>query len=158
MEDFADRTINELVESYPIFVDALKEEYNILANMLDIIFSSCSIKTKDERLIFNNKKIIYKVYDCFFEYQIYKIMEKFRYYKKIENQTEVVAQILRRRRGLNLKINFEYQNLFHKIVDVVYYTMDKTIKIYFAEFIYEIEVEEKYHQDMINLVDVNNRL
>ena len=49
MEDFADRTINELIESYPLFIEAMNDEYDILLNMINIIFSSCSIITKIEK-------------------------------------------------------------------------------------------------------------
>ena len=83
MEDFADRTIDELIESYPLFVDALKDEYDILLNMLNIIFSSCSIITKTEKITRDVKEIECEAFDCFFEYQIHKIMEKYAYYKKI---------------------------------------------------------------------------
>ena len=46
MEDLKDRTINELVESYPMLVDTLNQKYDVLMNIIDIIFSSCSIKLK----------------------------------------------------------------------------------------------------------------
>ena len=36
MDDFADRTINELLESYPLFIDALKDEYDILLYKINI--------------------------------------------------------------------------------------------------------------------------
>ena len=61
MDDFADRTINELVESHSLFVCALKDEYNVISPMIDIIFSSGFMITEK----------IHKTFDCFFEYHIY---------------------------------------------------------------------------------------
>ena len=90
MDDFADRTINELVESHPLFVDALKEEYDILVNMINIIFSCCS-------LIPQMSRKTYYAFDCFFEYQIYKIMEKYTYYEKIRTQLCIIDNINRRK-------------------------------------------------------------
>ena len=105
MEDFADRTISELIESYPMFVDALKEEHDVLMNMIDIIFSSCSIKTKTERFHLHKKHIYYEAFDCFFEYQIYKIMEKYRYYKKIKiKQSLLIKYIIEEMAFFILKI------------------------------------------------------
>ena len=141
MEDFADRTINELVESYPIFVDALKEEYNILTNMLDIIFSSCSIKTKTEKPGPHSNQIIYEVFDCFFEYQIYKIMEKYRYYEKIRNQTFLVERIYRDKQNCDLKISNSFD--FYSIrlgktseLYIDYCSSAKTIDIVFGRYFY----------------------
>ena len=75
MEDFADRTINELIESYPLFLEALKDEYDTFSTITDIIFSSCSIITKIEKIDMYERVIECEAFDCFFEYQIHKIME-----------------------------------------------------------------------------------
>ena len=58
MDDFADRTINELIESHSLFVDALKDEYEILVNMINIIFSSCSIITKTNQIFRSDAKCL----------------------------------------------------------------------------------------------------
>ena len=93
MDDFEDRTISELMESYPLFVDTLKEEFDALANMIDIVFSSCSIITKTEKISRGDRVIECKIFPSFFEYQIYKIIEKYRYYNKIRNQFNIIKNI-----------------------------------------------------------------
>ena len=152
MDDFKDRTINELVESYPIFVDALKEEYGVLMNIIDIVLSGCGIMSKIEipgRLGPHGKDIFCEAFDCFFEYQIYKITEKYRYYKKIRDQAELVEQILIRRNRLDLIINFDIQDIrLFKYMYVSYHPNDKTIEFWLGETVYVIKVEEKYQQDM----------
>ena len=94
MDDFADRTCNELIESYPLFLEAMKDEYDILLNLINIIFSSCSIITKTEIIGRCVKEIECEVFPSFFEYQIYKIMEKYSYYYKIRDQYKIIKQIL----------------------------------------------------------------
>ena len=152
MENFADRTIGELIESYEIFVDTLKEEYDVLLNIIDIIFSSCSIMSKIEDINCDRNLITFEAFDCFFEYQIYKIMEKYRYYRKIRDQAYLVQRIFLSRNYLDLKINCDSKELELKYLYVIYRRNDKTIRIGFDRTHYYIKVEEKYHQDMINLI------
>ena len=154
MDDFADRTINELLESYPLFIDALKDEYDIILNMLNIILSSCSLIPQ---MCPNTDNIPYRAFDCFFEYQIYKIMEKYRYYDKIHTQLRIIeCMYLNRIRGdLKLKSNvdinpFDEPNIFKKLL-MFYSTYNGTIEISFDSKYHSIKVEDKYKQDMLNL-------
>ena len=157
MDDFADRTINELIESYPIFLDALKEEYDVLMNIIDIVFSSCRIMSKTEKPGRMCIIIIREVFDCFFEYQIYKIMEKYRYYKKIRDQVNLVEQILLRRNRLDLKIKIDTQDIRFMYMSVNYISHIKIIEFCFDRTDYVINVEEKYQQDMALLFeDIDN--
>ena len=153
MENFADRTINELIESYPLFLDALKEEHDVLMNIIDIIFSSCSIITKTEKIRWARCVIECEVFDCFFEYQIYKIMEKYRYYKNIKHQAHIVRQIFLNREYLGLKTNCDPKKIDLMYLNVIYHRNDRTIGIGFDRTHYYIKVEDKYHQDMINLIN-----
>ena len=163
MEDFADRTINELIESYPIFVDALKEEYDVLMNIIDIVFSSCSIMSKTEIPGPHSNQITYEVFDCFFEYQIYKIMEKYRYYEKIKYQACHVKHIYDAKDRLDLKISNSSFDFYSKelvtmpFLHICYPLGSEMINIMLSRDIYIIEVEEKYHQDMPRLFNIHKR-
>ena len=93
MDDIDDRTINELIESYPLFLEVMKDEYDILLNLINVIFSSCSIITKTETIGRHSTAIECEVFPSFFEYQIYKIMEKYSYYYKIRKQFNIIRSI-----------------------------------------------------------------
>ena len=159
MDDFADRTINELVESYPLFLEALKDEYDILFPMINIIFSSCGIIKKTEE----NGRTKYEAFDCFFEYQIYKIMEKYTYYNQIRHQLYIIEYINEKKIQGNLKLkSFIDRNLYKpyrpdipRWLFINYERNDDTIEINFEGTLYRIKVEDKYKQDMLNLLEHN---
>ena len=154
MEDFKDRTDDELLECYPLFVDALKEEYDVIMNIIDIIFSSCSIMTKTEKPCWNGIQITCEVFECFFEYQIYKIMEKYRYYREIRNQALQIEHKSAENKYRDININvFAYLLRLRKsyTMYVGYCCDDKIIEIKFNNTIYRIEVHEKYQKDMMEL-------
>ena len=154
MENFADRTIGELIESYEIFVDTLKEEYDVLLNIIDIIFSSCSIMSKIEDINCDRNLITFEAFDCFFEYQIYKIMEKYRYYDKIRNQFKIIRGIYYGLRHDDPKIN-DYSYLYERCRCLIYLRFEQgneVIIIAIDEKNYLIKVEDKYKQDMLNLL------
>ena len=92
MEDFTKRSIDELIEEYPQFVEELNESYEDMVNMFDIIFMSCSIEYRKNKIIY----IHYKVFDCFFEYQFPKLFEKYKQYDRIRNQIELISTIYSR--------------------------------------------------------------
>ena len=112
--------------------------------------------SKTELHNFRGKHIICDAFDCFFEYQIYKIMEKYGYYKKIRDQAEIVEHIFFNRDDLDLTITFDSQNLKLMFMDVYYCSNNKTIGIAFDRTVYIINVEEKYQQDMTNLFNIRN--
>ena len=155
MDDFDDRSINELFESYPLFLEALKAEYDTFSTITDIIFSSCSIITKTEKIDLTKRVIECEAFDCFFEYQIHKIMEKYAYYNKIQTQLYIIEHInshklfgylgLKSVIDRNFYIPANYKRLF-----VYYNTDDDAIFIYFELTHYRIKVEDKYQQDMLN--------
>ena len=155
MDDFADRTINELMESYPLFLEALKDEYDILLNMLNIIFSSCSLI---QQMCCYNHEIPYLAFDCFFEYQIYKIMEKYTYYKKIQTQLYIIEYINERKIVGDLKLknvidrNSLGPDIFKRLY-IQYSRYNNEIDIFFDSKYYTIIVEDKYKQDMLNLLE-----
>ena len=154
MDDLNDRSINELIESYPLLLEAMKDEYDILLNMINIIFSSCSIITKTEDTSGYITRIECEVFPSFFEYQIYKIMEKYSYYYKIINQYKIIKQILYiiRYDGKKLKV---YNSLEKECECSIYikYGIDyEVISIFIDNKIYSIKIEDKYKQDMSNLL------
>jgi len=159
MDDFADRTINELVESYPLFVDALKDEYDVISPMIDIILSS-GFKTDTGRIKWYASIIVCEAFDCFFEYQIYKIMEKYPYYNKIRTQLNIIEQIDKRKKKGDLKLksiiysNSYIRDIFKRLY-IHYNRRDDEIVIVFELTHYIIKVEEKYKQDMLNLFEHN---
>ena len=154
MEDFADRTINELMESYPLFLDALKEEYDVLMNILDIIFSSCSMMSKTEKPGWRKTIITCEVFDCFFEYQIYKIMEKYKYYDKIKFQALIIEGLYKNINYWNLNLNYRPKlelpssRVIFELC-ICYSPHELTIEIHDTR--HTIKVEEKYEQDMLKL-------
>ena len=156
MDDQADRTFNELIEFCPLFLEALKDEYDILMNIINIIFSSCSIITKTETIGRGVKEIVCEAFDCFFEYQIYKIMEKYRHYDKIKTQICIIDNIHLNRRSGDLKLKSDINkhlsgpDIF-KWLFMYYYRRYDTIVIHFDDTYHTIKVEDKYKQDMLNL-------
>ena len=83
-------------------------------------------------------------------------MEKYRYYKKIRDQAEIVEHIFFKRDDLDLTITFDSQNLKLMKIKVNYCSHTKSIDIEFDGTAYIIRIEEKYRQDMINLFKINN--
>ena len=158
MDDFADRTINELIESFPLFVDALKEAYDACSTIIDIIFSSCSIKTKTEE----NGKIICEAFDCFFEYQIYKIMEKYEYYLKISNQARFIECMGQNQDYAGINIGSDMGPVrtvsYLPKIYLYYYHINNTIGIILDKTEYRIKVEEKFNRDMLELMDYRKRI
>ena len=159
MDDFADRTIYELIESYTLFLEAMKDEYDILLNLINVIFSSCSIITKTEIIGRHYTAIECEVFPSFFEYQIYKIMEKYTYYNKIKTQLSIIEHINQRKIHGDLKLkSFIDSNSYipekYNLVFMYYDRNDDTIVIHFYGTYYRIKVEDKYKQDMLNLFEI----
>ena len=119
MDDFADRSFNELIEFIPLFLEAMKDEYDILLNMINVIFSSCSIITKTEKISRGDRVIDCEVFPSFFEYQIYKIIEKYRYYNKIRNQFKIIRGIYYGLRYDDPKLN-DYSYLYQRYRCIIY--------------------------------------
>ena len=155
MDDFTDRSISELIESIPLFLEAMKDEYDILLNMINIIFSSCSIITKTEIIGRYYTDIECEVFPSFFEYQIYKIMEKYSYYYKIRRQYHIIRGIYIYLRPGDPKLK-EYDSLDKRCDCIIYIRYEKgneVITIYFENKIYSIIIEDKYKPYMLNLFD-----
>ena len=143
----------------------MKDEYDILLNMINIIFSSCSIITITEKISRGVKVIVCEAFDCFFEYQIYKIMEKYRYYDKIRNQYYIIKDFYFRLRygdptlrdsfSLEARCNCDIDNINVQDDESI---SNETINILIDHKIYRIKVDDKYKQDMLELMDRRSRI
>ena len=154
MDDFANRTINELIESYPLLVDVLKDLYDDILKIFNNILSNGFMNT--EQLRMNGSSIECEAFDCFFEDQIYKLMEKYTYHEKIHTQLSIIEHINQRQKFVDLKLkssidrNSKIPGKYRQIA-LYYNTHCNRITFYIDSTHYHIKIKYKYKQDMLNL-------
>ena len=150
MEDFSKRSIDELIEEFPQFVEEFEEIYNEMKILMDIIFSSCSIEYKIQT---SNEGHNYKVFDSFFEYQFPKIFEKYKYFRRILKQMYIINLIYC---GIHDKVLL-YLFIIHQVKEEMFSFHIKYDNFENLDFIYKqhqinrIEVPEKYREDLRNM-------
>ena len=132
----------------------MKDENDILLNMINIILSSGSMKT--EKISMYARVIECEAFDCFFEDKIYKLMEKYTYHEKIHTQLSIIEHINQRQKFVDLKlkssidINSKIPGKYRQIA-LYYNTHCNRITFYIDNTHYYIKIKYKYKQDMLNL-------